>query len=208
MFDAVIFDLDGTLIDTETLAIRAGRAAFARIGVPLDEDVFHSLIGRDLAAGDAILRAAYPDLDLDLLNSHWRSGFEAEMAAGLPLKPGALDLLGQIAQPRALCTSSQRASAHHKLGLAGLDTLFAHVVTREDVVAAKPHPEPYLLTARLLGVDPARCLVFEDSEAGAAAAKAAGCVVVQVPDILPTAGEHAHHVAPTLLDGARMAGLI
>lgn len=208
MFDAVIFDLDGTLIDTESLALRAGRAAFARLGLPLDETVFHSLIGRDLASGDAILRAAYPDLDLDLLNRHWRSGFDAELAAGLPLKSGALDLLARIVQPRALCTSSQRDSAHRKLGLAGLADAFAHVVTREDVVEAKPHPEPYLLTARLLGVDPARCLVFEDSEAGAAAAMAAGCIVVQVPDVLPTGGEHAHHVAPTLIEGARMAGLL
>ncbi len=208
MFDAVIFDLDGTLIDTEALAIRSARAVFARIDIPLDEPLFHSLIGRDLASGDAILRAAYPQLDIDRLKTDLHAGFEAELAAGLPLKPGALDLLDQITQPRALCTSSQRASAHRKLDLAGLAQAFAHVVTREDVVAAKPHPEPYLLTAQLLGVDPARCLVFEDSEAGAAAAMAAGCVVVQIPDIIPTQGVHAHHVAPTLIEGARMAGLI
>lgn len=208
MFDAVIFDLDGTLIDTESVAIRTGRAAFAALDAPLDETVFHSLIGKDVTSGDAILRAAHPDLDLVALNRLWRSEFEAEIARNLPLKPGVFELLGLLRQPRALCTSSGRDSAQYKLGLAGLADAFAHVVTLDDVQTAKPHPEPYLLTAARLGVAPARCVVFEDSETGAAAAKAAGCVVVQVPDVLPTDGRHADHVAASLLDGARLVGLI
>ena len=72
----------------------------------------------------------------------------------------------------------------------------------------KPHPEPYLLAASLLNVDPARCLVFEDSEAGAQAAHRAGMVVVQVPDVVPSDGKWAHHLAGDLLEGARLAGLI
>ena len=208
MFDAVIFDLDGTLIDTESLAIRAGQAAFAALDQPQDEALFLAMIGKDQATGDALLRATFPDLDLARLTQLWRDGFEAKLAQGVPLKPGALDLLAQITLPRALCTSSQRASARRKLALAGLADTFAQVVTREDVTAPKPHPEPYLLMASLLGVAPARCLVFEDSETGAQAAMEAGCVVVQVPDLLPTEGRFAHHVAPSLIEGARLAGLL
>ncbi|MGB8815240.1 MAG: HAD family hydrolase, partial [Paracoccaceae bacterium] len=90
----------------------------------------------------------------------------------------------------------------------GLGDAFAHVITFDDVSAPKPHPEPYLLTAARLGVAPARCVVFEDSEIGAASAHAAGMCVVQVPDFLPTEGRFAHHVAADLLSGARLVGLI
>jgi beta-phosphoglucomutase-like phosphatase (HAD superfamily) len=81
------------------------------------------------------------------------------------------------------------------------------VITLDDVTAAKPAPDPYLLAANKLGVAPARCLVFEDSEAGAEAAHRAGCRVVQVPDVVPSEGRWAHHLAPSLLEGALAAGL-
>ena len=92
--------------------------------------------------------------------------------------------------------------------MTGLGPHFAHVVTFDDVAAPKPHPEPYLLAARLLGVDPARCLAFEDSETGARSAHAAGMTVVQIPDIVPATGDYAHHIAPDLLTAARRLGLI
>lgn len=208
MFDAVIFDLDGTLIDTESVAMRVGVESFVQMGLPADQAIFHSLIGKDAPTSNAILCAAYPQLDLEELNRLWRGGFEAAIATDLPLKPGARDLLNQITLPMAICTSSHRDSAHVKLDKAGIAAAFRHVVTLEDVQNAKPHPEPYLLAAALLGADPARCLVFEDSEPGAEAARAAGCTVIQVPDILPTDGRHAHHVARDLINGARLVGLI
>lgn len=208
MFDAVIFDLDGTLIDTEALALRSGRAALARLDGDIDPTILNALVGRDQASGDAILRAACPDLDLVRLKDLWTAAFDREMAAGLPLKPGARDLLDRLVLPRAICTSSQRATAHAKLDIAGLAADFSRIVTREDVTCPKPHPEAYLLAARLLEVAPGRCLVFEDSDTGAAAAMAAGCHVVQVPDVLPSDGAHAHHLAPSLIEGARMAGLL
>ena len=105
-------------------------------------------------------------------------------------------------------TSTSRAGAHRKLAIAGIARSFAHVVTLDDVRAPKPAPEPYLMAAQLFGFDPTRCLAFEDSETGAEAAHHAGCVVVQVPDLVPSQGRWAHHLAPDLLSGARMAGLL
>ncbi|RID92829.1 HAD family phosphatase [Gemmobacter lutimaris] len=208
MFDAVIFDLDGTLIDTESVAMRTGRGILAEMELEAGDDLFHALIGKDGPSGQLLLRARFPQADVAALVQRWDAAFHAALDGDVPLKPGAKELLERIDLPMALCTSSARESGLRKLEMAGLSQHFVHVITRDDVTAPKPHPEPYLLTAERLGVTPARCLVFEDSETGAQSARMAGCVVVQVPDILPTAGLHADHVAGSLLEGARLAGVI
>ena len=207
-FEAVIFDLDGTLLDTEAVALRLGHECLLSLGQVPDPEVFHRMIGKDGPTSDAILQAAYPALDLGAFDRAWRGGFDAALEIDLPLKPDAQAVLDAITLPKALCTSSRRASAVRKLELAGFTRYFHTIVALEDVSRPKPAPEPYLLTAARLGVHPARCIVFEDSETGAAAARAAGCVVVQVPDMLPTEGAHADHVVASLLDGARKLGLI
>ena len=207
MYDALLFDLDGTLVDTESIALATGMAAFAAHGHPMDEGFMHSLVGVDEPTAARLIRAAVPGLDLDAVNRDWRAGFNAGVEAGLVLKPGAKALLAMTTLPLAIVTSTGRPGAHRKLALAGIAGAFRHVVTLDDVSAPKPAPEPYLLAASLLGLPPGRCLVFEDSETGAEAAHRAGCVVVQVPDVVPSAGRWAHHLAPDLLTGARMAGL-
>lgn len=207
MFDALLFDLDGTLIDTESLALTTGLAAFVAHGHPVDLAFMHGLVGRDEPTAGRIIRAALPTADLEAVNRHWREGFAAAVDNGLKLKEGAAELLALVRQPMAIVTSTGRAGAHRKLGIAGIADAFAHVVTLDDVTAPKPAPDPYLLAASLFGLDPSRCLVFEDSETGAEAAHRAGCVVVQVPDVVPSQGRWAHHLAPDLMTGARMAGL-
>jgi beta-phosphoglucomutase-like phosphatase (HAD superfamily) len=208
MYDAIFFDLDGTLIDTESIALVTGMAAFAAHGHPVDEAFMHGLVGKDEPTAARIIRAALPHADLELVNAHWRKGFHDGVESGLRLKPGAQDLLSALTGPLAIVTSTGRTGAHRKLGLAGIAEAFTHVVTLDDVAAPKPDPEPYLLAASLFGIAPSRCLVFEDSETGAEAAHRAGCVVVQVPDVVPSQGRWAHHLADDLLSGARMAGLI
>ena len=210
MYDALLFDLDGTLIDTESIAMTSGLAAFEAVGYPVDPEFMHRLIGVDQPTSGRIIRNHLPEIDLPALNAAWHVGFTAGVDRGLELKAGVHELLatapGHI--HRAVVTSSGRKDAHHKIGIVGLAPSFATVVTVDDVTRPKPDPEPYLLAARILGVDPARCLAFEDSETGAEAAHRAGCVVVQVPDMVPSSHRWAHHVAEDLLTGARLAGLI
>lgn len=210
MYDALLFDLDGTLIDTESLALRTGLAAFAEAGHPVGPDLLHRLVGRDEPSSVAILRAALPaTADLPRIRDIWNRGFSDAIAQGLPLKPGVIELLAATAgQRRAIVTSTRRAGAHQKLQIAGLAPQFELVISLDDVTAAKPAPDPYLLAAERLGLSPARCLVFEDSDTGAESARRAGCTVVQIPDVGEISGRFAHHLADDLLSGARMAGLL
>ena len=209
MFDAVFFDLDGTLVDSERLSVQSGTAAFAAQGHEGVEDLLHSLVGVDQITSAGMILSRFPGLDLDRLNTTWQTAFLAAQAVDLLLKPGASDIVHGLRDRHrlALVTSSRRDPAEARLVQAGLRPAFHAVITRDDVAAPKPHPEPYLLAASRLGVDPARCLVFEDSEPGAEAAFSAGMTVIQVPDIIPASGRFAHHVALSLTDGARWAGI-
>lgn len=161
------------------------------------------LVGKDEPTAAQIILAALPGVDLTAINRHWRKGFNDGVDSGLALKPGALDLLPSLSAPLAIVTSTGREGAHRKLGLAGIAQAFTHVVTLDDVRAIG-NPEPICLPPRFSG---STCLVFEDSETGAGP-RIAGCVVVQVPDVVPSRGRWAHHLAPDLLSGARMAGLL
>ncbi|AXB77504.1 HAD family phosphatase [Novosphingobium sp. P6W] len=190
---AAIFDMDGTLLDTEAAQHRAFEDTGEALGCPVPAEILKSMVGVNRDANEIMLADRMgPDFPLARFYADSDALFEAAVNAGLPLRPGAqliLDHFRDTGVPLALCTSTIGGKAQERLEQAGLLHYFEVVVTRSDVTNAKPHPEPYLLAARLLGVDPADCVAVEDSYAGVRSATAAGIATVMVPDLLPATEE-------------------
>lgn len=182
---AIVFDLDGTLIDSEALVKEAHFAACAGMGVAMSEAQFLSLVGMHREANDAQLKLYYgADFPLEDFIAATRAHVGERVA---PLKPGAaelMDALDELALPYGLATSSRRPWVERHFAAHGLKARFRAVVTRQDCVDGKPHPEPYMNASRLLGAAPVNVLALEDSHAGVRSAHAAGCMTVMIPDLL------------------------
>lgn len=184
MFDAILFDNDGVLVDTESLYYRANRGVLATVGVDLDEatyielylrqgvGAFHLAAERGLSPGEIVaLRGA-------------RNRLYSELVANEDiLIPGVFELVRRLAARYrlAIVTSAEPEPFARTHARTGLLPFFELVLTRADTVRAKPDPDPYLLAVSRLGLAPARCLVIEDSERGLRAAKAAGVACWVVP---------------------------
>ena len=211
-YAAVIFDLDGTLIDTETLCNQTGVQTCAALGLNVSLAFFETLAGIHDAERIRLLSAhTGAPIDPDQFNALWDEKTYVRFKDGIPLKPGVFDLLAQtraLGLPMAVATSSRRLPAATKLDVTGLRSWMDAVVSFDDIAQPKPAPDAYLHAAALLGVAPVDCLAFEDSEVGTQAAWDAGMTVVQVPDIHAASGRYAHFVAGSLLDGAKAAGLL
>lgn len=186
---AVLFDMDGLIVDSEVVFRDAMFAAAADGGFELPVPVFHRMIGTAWVTGAAILREHFgEDFDADAFAKASTEKFYAQVAeAGLCLKAGVVELLDdldRLAMPRAVATSSSHEAVSRSLGPHGLPERFHAIVARGDYARAKPHPDPFLAAAARLAVDPAHCLVLEDSHNGVRAAHAAGMMAVMVPDLL------------------------
>lgn len=202
---AVLFDMDGLMFDTERLILRSWQRALADFGYEASEEVFMRSVGRTVAATNQILRAAYgPNFPLETTNNRTGDYVWQEVDAnGAPLKPGLLALLDFLETrglPKAVASSSERASIERLLRSVAIQPRFAAIAAGDEVVQGKPAPDIFLLAASRLGVDPARCLVLEDSEAGACAAHAAGMTAIIVPDLKPPSDEVARLAAAVLPD--------
>ncbi len=213
-YSAVIFDLDGTLVETERLVVSAALKSMRQLGLAERPEIFDRLIGT-VDQEEAIFSATFgPAFDPVAFNRLWAAEIEAEFAKGIALRPGVselLDRLDALSLPFALATNSRTDSAHRTLRQAGILHRFdpAHIHGRDRVTRPKPAPDLYLHAALGLGVDPALCIAFEDSLPGALAALAAGMTVVHVPDqqhLAPDPGVHVR--AESLLAGARALGLV
>jgi len=184
---AVIFDLDGLLLDSEQVQLDCMQAAAVETGQRVSEALLHSLIGRSEALNYQHLCAALGQTATDTLLERAHRCYNQQVNAGLRHRPGVrevLELLVGYNVPRAVATSSQRPAALSKLKNAGLLDYFAAVATSSDVPLPKPAPDVYVLAAQKLGVVPEQCLALEDSPTGVKAALAAGMTVIQVPDLL------------------------
>lgn len=183
----VIFDMDGLMLDSERVMVDCWSRAALGMGLHVERRHWLRMVGHGDAACRAILRELMDEDIAAELAGHCHALYEAEMEAGLPLRPGVVELLDWLRLRGIACgvaTSTHRPRAPRKLQAAGLLDYFAAVTCGNDVTRAKPAPDIYLLAAQRLGVAPADCLVLEDSPAGVRAALAAGMHAVQVPDLV------------------------
>jgi HAD superfamily hydrolase (TIGR01509 family) len=185
---AVVFDMDGLLVDTEQVVFRAMQITAETSGLQMPFATFQRMVGLTHAKGDEILIEHFgPDFDLVSWSEAISRHFREELAAGIALKAGAveiLDHLDAVGLPRAIATSSTLTSVHQSLGPHGLVERFDALVTRDVQTRGKPHPEPFLKAAEAMGVAPGDCLALEDSHNGVRAAAAAGMMTIMVPDML------------------------
>ena len=187
----VLFDMDGLLIDSEPLWLEAERSVMARLAPGNSgwtESDQAALLGGSLnrTVGYLLAHAARP-APTEVVREWLMAGIcDRVRRDGVPLRPGARELLASVEAaglPRALVTSSERRFMDTVLASTGMR--FDVLVCAEDVSATKPDPEPYLLAAKLVEVNPARCFALEDSPNGVASAQAAGCRVIAVPSLVP-----------------------
>ena len=183
---AVLFDLDGLLVDSEPLWFEAERTVMARLGGRWDAADQHALMGGSLdrTVSYLLARAERPAGRREVARWLLDEMTGLMRTQGLPLQAGARELVSEVASagvPRALVTSSSRQIMLTALAVTGLS--FPVAVCAEDVRRTKPDPEPYLLASARLGVPPPGCVALEDSPNGVAAARAAGCPVIAVPSV-------------------------
>ena len=201
--------MDGTLVNTEPYWISAETELIESFGGSWTHEEALQLVGSGLFTSATIIKAKGVDLpELEIIDILTDRVMEQLVEFGIPWRPGARELLTELREqgiPTALVTMSISRMAHHiadRLGFVGFDA----VVSGDDVVNSKPHPESYLRGAELLGVNPADCIAIEDSEPGIRSAAAAGTVVIGVPFMVDLPDDVAHVLWPTL-DGRTLADL-
>ena len=208
---AVLWDMDGTLIDSEPLWLSAENEMLERYGIEMSEEVHRRLIGSGLTAAAEYFRELGVPLSVAEILQEWVERVGEGLVEGSVIwRPGARELLGSLAEagiPCALVTMSLRDLADLTVALLP-DGTFAAIVAGDEVEHEKPHPDPYLRGAAALGVEIDRCLAIEDSPTGLRSAYASGAVTVGVPNLLDLVGQPADELWETLegIDADRVTG--
>ncbi len=203
--DAVVFDNDGLLLDTESVWTRAEQDLFEAHGREFTPADKQELVGTsaEIAAGILERRLGAPGRGAELIEE-LNVLVVAELEHGVEAMVGARDLLEALrgrGTPIGLVSNSPLVFVERSLQLAGFEAHFDVVLSAHEVAAPKPAPDPYLEACRRLGVEPGPAVVaLEDSPTGVAAARAAGLTVIGVPSIAGVSLSEAHHLADSLLD--------
>jgi HAD superfamily hydrolase (TIGR01509 family) len=203
---AVVFDMDGLLLDSERLALEAFVAACRSCGFEPDLNAYLPCIGTPPATTRVLLLEGYgPGFPYDEIAAEWSRIYrEIALDRPVPLKPGAraaLEIVAASGRPVGIATSTAQAIARRKLAMVDLLPLVDVLVGGDEVSPGKPDPAPYLEAARRLRRLPARCWAVEDSDNGVRSAAGAGFHVVQVPDLVQPAPELralGHPILPSL----------
>jgi len=205
---AVVFDMDGLMLDSEIAYQYSWQRTAADFGFNLDDRIYFRLIGLGKEETEKVLweefgtdfpladfRAHYP--------THWRAFTEEN---GIPVKPGVfelLDTLDRLKLPRAVATSTAKLDAEPRLQEANLYGRFKEHIYGNEITFGKPAPDIYLEASRRLNIEPEYCLALEDSEAGTRSATSAGMRAIIVPDMKQPSDEVvalAYRVLPSLHD--------
>jgi HAD superfamily hydrolase (TIGR01509 family) len=203
--DAVLFDNDGLLLDTESVWTRAEQDIFDQHGYEFTGEHKRELIGKSGAMAAQLLEGwlEEPGRGADLM-AELDALVVAELEHGVEAMLGARDLLEQLqaqGTPIGLVSNSPLPFVRRSLEIVGFESIFDAVVSGHEVAAPKPAPDPYLEACRRLGVEPGPSVVaLEDSPTGVAAARAAGLTVIGVPSVDGVELAEAHHIAASLLD--------
>ena len=200
-YDAAVFDMDGLLVDSESVWAKALRTTFAEYGFEMSYETSISFVGTATYEEERCIREMYHDdpRAMEAFRAHEKLAISMLRNEGLPVKEGARELLEELSKlgiPCAVASGSPRGLVEAELGNAGLLEFFRFIVTSEGGIPSKPAPDIFLVASERLGTDPVRTVVFEDSPAGVEAAVAAGMPVIVVPDLVaPTAEQEALCVA-------------
>jgi HAD superfamily hydrolase (TIGR01509 family) len=203
--DAVVFDNDGLLLDTESVWTRAEEDLFERRGLEFTPADKRQLVGTsaEIAGGILERRLGEPGRAVELIEE-LNALVVAELEHGVEAMVGARELLERLRErgtPLGLVSNSPLRFVQRSIEIVGLGHHFDVILSAHEVAAPKPAPDPYLEACRRLGVEPGPSVVaLEDSPTGVAAARAAGLTVIGVPSVEGVALEEAHHLAATLLD--------
>jgi HAD superfamily hydrolase (TIGR01509 family) len=200
---AVLFDMDGLLVDTEPLWFEAETEVMERLGGPWTKQDQAALLGGSMerSVGYLLARATTPAPPAAVERWLMEAMLGGAKAGRVTVLPGARELLAEVAAaglPYALVTSSLRPFVEAVLAATGFR--FPVTVCGDDVPGTKPDPAPYQLAAKLLDVEPDRCVALEDSPNGVASATAAGCLVVAVPSFVAVPAAPGRLVVSSLAD--------
>lgn len=193
---AVIFDMDGTLLDSERLSHKAWDAAAREVGECVTWEVFLKMVGHRSADCMRVMEEALgKELPSEKIMASARHHYAQLVAAGVPLMPGAQEMF-DFARSRGwkigVATSTRRASAREKLEHAGLWQSVDAATCGDEVAVGKPDPEIYRTTAEKLDVPAEECLAVEDSPTGFRSAFSAGCITALVPDLVAPTPDVVH----------------